>query len=475
MTLPSVLLIDDEKNFRNRFCTSLEDEVRRDLIQIETAGDAREGLKIIEEYQKKGIPIYVFLDIILPGITGIELISEMNSNQIHPRIAIISAHESPSELERIKNQYDWLNAYYTKPLRKATIKKTVKDFLVVSHIPPNITQDTTQFDYNNFDEETSLLILSETQKIKAIMKKTVANIIDIGGSLYKVKSKLEYGMFKNWVKKELPINYNTANNFMRVFDTFGQRKEEICETGLSISVLYILASRNNPSGFCDEVLSQAKAGNVLSSVEVKQLRKELFKRDQFIRKPESKIQDNSISEENTITIDVTPSSNTKDVAGAENVTTQQNTSTIKAEPQEIIKVVPKQKVWHLGNHILYCGLPDSPEFKELLKPFSISLNICFPPDSNWTKKDYLSPIPTRSTLVYNNLAFDPDEQLETLSRMLELSIELSTTEKDKILFAFFPHPELLLLMDELLCTSIIAEPDPQKCEAIISLWREHKS
>ena len=462
-SLPSVLLIDDEKSFRNFFCECLKEEVKQDLIQIETAGDAREGLQIIEHHQEKGIPIYVFIDIILPGMSGLELISEINSRSIHPKASVISAHKKLSELEEIKNKYDWVDDCFRKPLSKYIIKQKIKDFLNIS--------DITKFDYSSFDQEISSLLLEETEKIKSILKRTVDNIIDIGGSLYKIKSKLDYGQFLLWVEKELPLDYTTANNFMRVYSVFRTRREEISQMGLSISVLYLLSLGTTPNEFREEVFRRAKAGNSISFVETKRLRQEFL---QNSKKNQKRKSDNK---ENTITIDVT-SSPTEDVSDAKPIITKispnQKPSTIKAQSQEIIKVVPKQNVWHLGKHILYCGLPNNPEFKDLLKSSSICLNIGFPDFSDWTPEK-LFPIQARSTLVYSNLNFDPDEQLETLSTMLESSIELSTREKDKILFAFFPHPEILLLIDELLCTSIIAEPDPKKCEAIISLWKQYKS
>lgn len=470
-SLPSVLLIDDEKRSRTIFHECLEEEVEQHLIEVETAGDATKGLNIIEHKIKQGIPVLPFIDIILPGISGLDLIEEINSREIKPTSIVISAHKKLSELEEIKNKYDWLNDCLRKPFGEDVVRQKIKEIFNISISP------ITQFDYHGLDQETVSLLVEETEKIKSIMKRTVADIIDIGGSLYKIKSKLDHGQFQLWVEKELLLEHTTALNFMRVWDTFGERKEEICQMGLSISVLYLLASRNSPQEFRDEVLRRAKVGNPIPHAEAKQLKKFFLERNQ-IQGQKTDAQDDLSNKDNTITIDVTPSRNTEDISDDKNIVTQispnqKQRSKIQAKPQEVIKVVRSQNLWELGENILYCGFPNSPQFKDLLKPLTISLNIGFPNFSNWTQED-LFPIISKSTLVYNSLTSYPYEQLTTLLTMLQSSIELSTKEKDRILFSFLPNPEILLLIDKLLCKCIIAEPDPKKVKAIISLWKKYE-
>ena len=465
-SLPSVLLIDDETKFRTYFHECLEEEVEQNLIEIETAGDAIEGLKIIECQQKKQVPIYVFFDVILPGISGIELIEKINLKSRHPSGCIISAHKQLFELEEIKNKYDWLNGCFLKPLKEEALRQKVKEFLEKSSI--------SKLEYGGLDQGTALFLIEETKKIQSIMKRTVKDIIEIGESLHKIKSKLNYGQFLLWTEKQLSLDYTTAANFMRVYDTFGERKEEISEMGLGISVLYVLSSRNATEEFREEVFRRARAGIKLSFGETKQLKKDYLERDKIQQQKfdnqNSSTKDNQNSStffEDPVTIDVNSSVDSEPTSELDNTV---------AKPQEIIKVVREQKVWNLGSHILYCGLANSPEFKNLLKSLTISFNIGFPSFSNWTQED-LFPVPAQSTLVYNSLSSVGNSATNTLLffDMLKKSIEFSTEEENKILVSFSPYPEIILLIEKLNCQAFIAEPDKEKCRAIINTWNKHEA
>ena len=462
MPLPSVLLIDDESKFRKYFCEYFQEEVARNLIEIETAGDAMEGLNIIEEKQKKQIPTYVVFDIILPVSSGLELIEKINLKSKHPSGCVISAHIQLSELKQIINKYDWLNACFHKPLKIEMLRRRIQEFAEQSSI--------TKFDYGVSDQDTALLLRQETEKIQSIMKRTVRDIIEIGESLQKIKSKLDYGQFYLWIEEQLSLDPSTASHFMRVADVFGDRKEEVAELGLGISVLYVLASRNSPEDFRDEIFKRAKAGIKPSFSETKQLKKEFLERDQIQQQ-----------KEDTVTIDVNSSVDGEEVPVLEKSPTKltknpKTQSKIKAKAQEIIKLVGEQKVWNLGNHILYCGFSNSPEFKNLLKSSTVSFNIGFPNFTNWTQED-LFPVLTESTLIYSTLSSydNPEKNRVVFFDMLKKSIQFSTPEKSKIVISYCPYPEIILLIEKLNSQAFIAEPDPQKCQAIISVWEQHNS
>ena len=459
-SLPSVLLIDDRKDFRNLFYESLEEEVEQNLIEVQTAGDARKGLKIIDQKTKQGIPVLPIIDIILPGMSGLDLILEINSRPVKPKSIIISAHRKLSELKEIKKKYDWISDCLRKPFDEDIIRKKIREILKI------FNTDITQFDYGSFDQVTASLLVEETQKIKSIMKRTVSDIIDIGRSLHKIKSKLNHGEYQLWIERELPLEYTTALNFMRVYDTFGDRKEEISQMGLSISVLYILASRNSSEEFCDEVFRRAKEGRPLSHAETKELKKEFLRRNK--------------SSSDAVTIDVNYSVDTQETSDIENpplklVPNQTTQPQIKAKLQEVIKVVPKQNVWNLGDHILYRGLSNSPGFQNLLKSSTISFNIGFPNFADWTKEQLFS-VPARSTLVYDSLVSYKSPTTDSLVffDMLKKSIEFSTQEQSKIVVSFCPYPEIILLIEELDCQGFIAEPDEEKCQAIVDLWKKYE-
>ena len=448
-TSPLVLLVDDEPSFQKIFLECLTQEIEQGLIQARAVSNAQQGLEIINENLTKGNPILPFIDIILPDMSGEKLVSQIKVDTTpatKTEGVLISAHKKLVELEEIQQQHNWITSCWCKPLKRQVIKEIIRKFLNKSAL--------SQFDYDNFDRETASLLIEETDKIRAIMKKTVENIIEIGGRLYKVKAKLEYGLFKQWIETELSLDYTTANNFMRVFDTFNNRKEEIAKLGLNVSVLYLMSARNTPEAFREEVFRRAEAGYPLSHAEAKQLKKEYLERSQ--------------TDKSVTTIEASVSTELEEKASQPSAR-QDSPPKKPTKRQEIVGVVRQQKVWQLGSHLLYCGFANSPEFRDFVASLTISFNIGFPNFADWTQEN-LFPVKARSTLVYNTLISNVD--LTSLLTMVQLSIEFSTEEKDKLIFSFLPYPELLLLSDKLVCDCFIAEPDPAKCQAIVARWQQ---
>ena len=133
------------------------------------------------------------------------------------------------------------------------------------------------------------------------------------------------------------------------------------------------------------------------------------------------------------------------------------------------KTVVRSDVWYkLGQHLLYCGEPNSLQFRRKLPP-KASLNIAFPPTSDWR---LTTPIEADSELVLFSRYQDVD--LITFKEMIQRALELYTEEKELIVFSYLPEPELLILADRLGCLCFIVEPDVEKCEAIINLWKKSR-
>ncbi|MDJ0589175.1 MAG: DUF3102 domain-containing protein [Pleurocapsa sp. MO_226.B13] len=437
--LPSVLLIDDETDFQEAFAESLKTETKKNLFQLELASTGKQGLKIIKNNHQQGRKTFAFIDIILPDILGDELINEVNGNNNDIKGVLISAHKTNRELEKIINKYDWLIDSLPKPLDKNKLKNAVNLFLGNSNLAT--------FDYTSLDQTTADFVLEETQKIKTLMKQTVKGIIETGERLHRVKQRLNHGEFMTWVENEIKCHYSTALHFMRVWQTFGEQKEQISNVGINVSVLYLLSAPSMPAELRTEILEMAKAGNPISFAEAKRLKKEYTEQKN----------DNSLTKnpETITTIDV----------NAETASEQ-----LKSKKPEIIDIIPQAKtetkLWHLGQHLLYCGSSQSREFRQRL-PKTVALNIGFPNSATWTKET-LFPIPAKSTLIFHSIFQDLD--LVTLRNIIQRSIELCTGSGEEIIFSFLPYPEMLVLADNLKCKCYIVEPDLQRCQDVVEFW-----
>jgi CheY-like chemotaxis protein len=443
--LPSVLLIDDETDFQEAFAESLKDETKKNLFQLELASTGKQGLAIINNNNKQGKKTFAFIDIILPDILGDELVSKIGQNNQNIKGALISAHKNDFELEQIRNKYDWLVDSIPKPLDKKKLKNAVNLFIGNSNL--------SAFNYASLDQITAEFLLQETKEIKTLMKRTVEGIIETGERLQRVKQRLQHGEFMTWVENELKCHYSTALHFMRVWETFGEQKEQIADVGINVSVLYLLSAPSMPEQLRTEIVEMAKAGNPVSFAEAKRLKKEYSERES---------NNSTINQQAITTIDVTA-----DSSSAQLETPQLNS----IEKQQILGIIPKAKpepkFWNLGKHLLYCGSAQDSEFCDRL-PTTVSLNIGFP-DSQFWSQEVLFPVQAKSTLVFYSVFQDLD--LITLRNIVQRSIELCTESGEEIVFSFFPYPEMLILADNLNCRCFITEPDLERCQNIVTFWQ----
>ena len=435
--LPSVLLIDDEYDFQEAFAESLKERVKKDILQVNLASTAKQGLAIIKDNNRQGKRTFAFIDIILPDILGDELVKEIDRYNKNLTGALISAHKSDRELQVIQNKYSWLVDSFTKPLDKNQLKNVVEAFLGNSQL--------SIFDYTALDRETANFVFQETEKIKTLLRQTVEGIIETGERLHKVKQLLKHGEFMTWVENEIKCHYSTALHFMRVWQTFGDRKEQIAHIGINASVLYLLSAPSTPEKLRIDIVERAKAGNPVSFAEAKRLKKEYTLRQNSSQTTPIK---ESINDDSVTTIDVIGDSSSE---------------TIKAETTDTLV---QDKFWNLGKHLLYCGSAGSTVFRERLPP-TVALNIGFPDSPSW-RQETLFPTTAKSTLVFHSIFQDLD--LVTLRNIIQRSIELCTESGEAILFSFLPYPEMLVLADNLKCRCSIAEPDIKRCQAIVYFW-----
>ncbi|WP_019505907.1 response regulator [Pleurocapsa sp. PCC 7319] len=444
--LPSVLLIDDETGFQEAFTESLKAESKKKLFQLELASSGKQGLAIINKNNKQGRKTFAFIDIILPDLQGDKLIEEVDRENNNTKGILISAHKSDLELKQITNKYDWLIDSISKPLNKDKLKNAVNSFIGNS--------DLSTFNYASLDQGTAEFLLQETKEIKSLMKRTVEGIIETGERLQRVKQRLQHGEFMTWVENEIKCHYSTALHFMRVWETFGEQKEQIADVGINVSVLYLLSAPSMPEQLRTEIVEMAKAGNPVSFAEAKRLKKEYTARES----------NDSLAEkqESITTIDVTANSESA----------QLKTSQLKSsEKQQIVGIIPKAKpepkFWNLGKHLLYCGSAQDPEFRDIL-PETVSLNVGFP-DSQFWSKEFLFTVDAKSTLIFHSVFQDLD--LVTLRNIIKNSIELCTESEDKIVFSFLPYPEMLVLADNLKCQCFVAESDFKRCQDVVIFWK----
>jgi len=125
---------------------------------------------------------------------------------------------------------------------------------------------TSLFDYNDLDLEDKIVVQQKTEEIKVLIRRTAQDVFDIGQKLSDIKTRLGHGHFGNWLKAEFEWSERTAQNFIKVYESF--KSENIADLSFSQTALYVLASA--PEEARSEAIAIAKE-KTITSVEAKEI------------------------------------------------------------------------------------------------------------------------------------------------------------------------------------------------------------
>ncbi|MBF0556945.1 MAG: response regulator [Nitrospirae bacterium] len=124
MTMPKILIVDDEQIIRTLINHTLE-PLEDNGVVIITAQDGEEALKII----KKDKPELVFLDIAMPEMDGFEVCDTVK-NKLHMKgVHIIMVTGMGQEFDREKGIKSGCNFYITKPFSTEELRSKAREIL----------------------------------------------------------------------------------------------------------------------------------------------------------------------------------------------------------------------------------------------------------------------------------------------------------------------------------------------------------
>jgi len=118
----TILIVDDEVAMR----TLLELMLKKEGYQFLHASDAYEALQLIDEQ----IPDLVITDVMMPGMTGIDLVREMRhrSEMAKTPIFVLTADSDPSRRE--EGEQAGADRFLAKPVMKVELLNHVHAFLL---------------------------------------------------------------------------------------------------------------------------------------------------------------------------------------------------------------------------------------------------------------------------------------------------------------------------------------------------------
>ncbi len=100
MKEPKVLLVDDEEEF----ASALAERLNLRGIPTSTAFSGEEGLRMIEADR----PDVVVLDMMMPGLSGMEILERMRSARLETGVILLTGHGSPQMADAGPGPYEFL-------------------------------------------------------------------------------------------------------------------------------------------------------------------------------------------------------------------------------------------------------------------------------------------------------------------------------------------------------------------------------
>ena len=119
--MPKILIIDDERDIRDLLSYNLEKEG----FAVITAGDGLKGKRLAETLH----PDLIILDLMLPGIDGLDLCRMLRNEPATARIPVIMVTAKGEEVDRVLGLEIGADDYVTKPFSVREVAARVKALL----------------------------------------------------------------------------------------------------------------------------------------------------------------------------------------------------------------------------------------------------------------------------------------------------------------------------------------------------------
>jgi YesN/AraC family two-component response regulator len=120
------LVVDDEKDVEILFRQKLRKEIRSGEIEIEFAFSANEALEILRSRKPPEV-MYIFSDINMPGMTGLDLLDKVKAEFPEIKVSMISAYGDSENYDRAMSS--GAKGFFTKPIDFDTLKDEIQGLL----------------------------------------------------------------------------------------------------------------------------------------------------------------------------------------------------------------------------------------------------------------------------------------------------------------------------------------------------------
>src|SRR6478752_4314084 len=108
------------------------------------------------------------------------------------------------------------------------------------------------------------------ERFRNWQRRTVAEAIEIGADLVRVKRALGHGNFSAWLREEFPAEIRTAQRLMQIAARFADKNDSVSH--LPLTAVYMLATSSTPETITGTVIAKLENGE---PVDVEMLRAEI--------------------------------------------------------------------------------------------------------------------------------------------------------------------------------------------------------
>lgn len=116
------LIVDDEKDVEMLFLQKFRKEIRRGDLEMIFAFSGKEALDIIKDTEPPDV-VYVFSDINMPGMSGIELLQHIKTNYPDIKVSMISAYGDNENYQKAIES--GAKEFFTKPIDFNSLKSEI--------------------------------------------------------------------------------------------------------------------------------------------------------------------------------------------------------------------------------------------------------------------------------------------------------------------------------------------------------------
>jgi CheY-like chemotaxis protein len=120
------LVVDDEKDVEMLFRQKFRKEIKSGDIVLEFAFSGKEALELLNKNNPPDV-VYVFSDINMPGMSGLELLDRIKAEHPNIKVSMISAYGDDENYQKAINS--GAKEFFTKPIDFNSLKEEITRML----------------------------------------------------------------------------------------------------------------------------------------------------------------------------------------------------------------------------------------------------------------------------------------------------------------------------------------------------------